>query len=494
MNPLARDYLSSFAEDAALVDVDIDVAEAHAIALHRAGFFSRAEAAKVLRAYGRARAQARRKVERALSRVSGTTFHDIHPLIEKLVAEACGEAVGGRVHLGKSRNDQVATDICIFARRRALEIQDRVLQAQLGLLTLATRDRAVLIPAFTHTRPAQPSTMGHWALAVVDALGRDRGRLLDAVGRMNRCPLGAAAVGGTSVPVDRRVAARLLGFDGVWPNSLDATGARDHVLELLAGLAIMMSTLSRLAADVIHGSSDEVGVFTYPDEFADTSSAMPQKKNPDPLELLRARAGAAAGELAGALAVVHGLPAGYSRDLQELKPALWHALDVGETSARLAAEVVVRLGVRRGAGPRARGAGAVIESGFASALDLAEWLSLRRGVPFRRAHFAVGALVRHLAESGRTFGSVGAAEAARIISGAVGRPVPLTPADWRSASDPACGVARRKGGGPGDFWPLLKQSEWELDRLDAVARRLRTLDARGRHDLSTALRRLTGSR
>jgi argininosuccinate lyase len=478
MHPLARAYLSSFAEDAALVDIDIDVAEAHALALTRAGLFTRREAAKVLRAYERARRSARREAARA-----DTPFHDIHPLVEKLVAEACGEAVGGRVHLGKSRNDQVAADICIFARRRALEIQDRVYQAQLGLIALATRDRDELMPAFTHTRPAQPSTVGHWALAWVDALARDRDRLLDAVRRFNECPLGAAAVGGSSVGVDRRIAARLLGFDGVRLNSLDATGARDHMLELLAGIAILMSTLSRLAGDLIHCSSDEVGVFAYPDEFADTSSAMPQKKNPDPLELLRARAAASAGELAGALAIVHGLPAGYSRDLQELKPALWRGFEVAASSSRVVAEIVIRLRVRPGRGAE------VLDRGYAAALDLAEWLSLHRALPFRRAHFAVGVLVRALAARGRPFGSSNAEEASRILSEAAGRPLVLTPADWREASDLRRGAARRRDGGPGDFWVLLARSESALDRLGAAAGRIAAADARGRRELAAAVKR-----
>jgi len=486
MHPLARDYLSSFAEDAGLVDIDIDVAEAHAVALARSGVFTKRELRRVLRAYERSRSRARREVGRGLRSAAGAPFHDIHPLVEKLVAEACGEALGGRVHLGKSRNDQVAADICIFARRRALAVQDRAYQVQLGLLALGARDRDELVPAFTHTRPAQPSTVGHWALAWVDALGRDRERLLDAVRRLNRCPLGAAAVGGTSVPLDRRVAARLLGFDGVWPNSLDATGARDHVLELLSALAILMSTLSRLAGDVIHLSSDEVGVFAYPDDFADTSSAMPQKKNPDPLELLRARAAALAGALSGALATVHGLPSGYSRDLQELKPALWHGLAVAESSARIAAEVAIRLRVRPGRGAE------VLDRGYAAALDLAEWLSLRRGVPFRRAHFAVGALVRALSAQGRGFGAVSAAEASRILSAPAGRPVALSAAEWKEASDLARGAARRKGGGPGDFWALLKRSERDLDRLGGAARAIEALDARGRRGLAAAVKRLEG--
>jgi argininosuccinate lyase len=275
------------------------------------------------------------------------------------------------------------------------------------------------------------------------------------------------------VPLDRRFTARLLGFDGVWPNALDATSARDHVLELLSALAILQCTLSRLAADLIFLCGEETGIFEYPDELADTSSAMPQKKNPDPLELVRGRAGTLAGALSGALAITHGLPSGYSRDLQELKPALWRGIATARDSAvimRLAAE---RMRVRAG-----RAAG-ILERGFAAALDLAEDLCLRRNVPFRRAHFAVGQLVRILAANGRTLSQADAAEASRILSRGAARPIEFSPAEWSSAVDPGIGASRRRtAGGPGDTAALRRRAETVNRRIERTIRSLRARELR----------------
>ncbi len=481
MHPAARRFLSSFAEDLALVDTDIDVGEAHVLELARGRLFSRRELARVLRAYEAARRDARR----ILSRPSAATaFHDVHPVVERLVIARCGEDVGGRVHLGKSRNDQVATDICVFARRGARATAAGAAGLQRALLGFALTNATEVVPAYTHGRAAQPTYAGHWALAWFDAASRDAARLLAAATRLNRCPLGAAAVAGTSVPLDRARTAALLGFDGVWDNALDATGARDHVLELLAALAIFQHTLSRLAADVIALSSEDAGVLSYPDAFADTSSAMPQKKNPDPLELVRARAGTVAGDLSGALAIVHGLGGGYSRDLQELKVLLWRSLATVRESAEVTALVVAGLGVRPGRGAE------IVRRGFATAMDLADRLSLERGVPFRRAHFAVGRLVRTLAAEDRTFADASAAEASRLLSDAAGRPVLLDERTWRDWTDAAARTAaRRTAGGPGDLPNQFARARRHLDEQHARLRALAVREERARKLLRAAVAR-----
>src|SRR5690348_15152317 len=240
-----RNYLSSFAEDRLLADIDIDVGEAHALTLARAGIFARAETRRVLAAFERTRRRWRGPGAAARAEASG--FHDIHPLVERDVMAACGEAVGGRIHLGKSRNDQVAADVAIFARRGLLDAAGAAAALHAALLR-RTAGPVTVLPAFTHARPAQSTTLAHWALAHAAAVHRDAERLLAARARLNRSPLGAAAVAGTSVPLDRAFTARLLGFDGVWEHALDATSARDHLLEAQAAIAIHLANLSRLAA------------------------------------------------------------------------------------------------------------------------------------------------------------------------------------------------------------------------------------------------------
>jgi argininosuccinate lyase len=478
MHPAAQSFLSSLAEDAALVDTDIDVGEAHALALARAGVISRADLGRLLRAYEGARRRAR-----ILLRHPGV-FHDIHPIVEKHVLAACGERAGGNAHLGKSRNDQVAADIVIFARRHVLVAAGEAAALASSLASLAASPTGgEPHPAYTHSRVAQGTTVGHWALAHAAAFLRDAERLLDARARMNYCPLGSAAVAGTSVPYDRAFAARLLGFDGVWANALDATSARDHVLELISALAILQSNLSRLASDLIFHCGEEAGVFEYPDFLADTSSAMPQKKNPDPLELARGRAGAAAGVLAGALATTHGLMSGYSRDLQELKPALWKILATAEDSAN-----IVRLAVT-GLRPRRGRAVAVLDHGFAAALDVAEWLALHKGVPFRRAHYAVGALIRMLSGRGATFRQASAAEACRVLSTAARMTVEFSEAEWRDVADPVLGASRRRTpGGPGDMKRLLAFSVKGIRKVAGAVRELALREERAARSLKTAVR------
>jgi argininosuccinate lyase len=433
--------MSSFTEDRALVDIDIDVSEAHALALGRAGLFDQKDLKRVLAACEKAR----RKVRPLLERGAGRGFHDIHPLVEKSVIEMAGEEAGGRIHLGKSRNDQVAADICIFTRRRLMDVMDGILLLAAELVRSACAARGQAVPAYTHARPGQATTWAHFLLAHASGFRRDYQRVLWCRNRLNRSPLGSCAAAGTSVPVARELTARLLGFDGVWENSLDATSARDHVLETLSVLAIFQGGLSRLAADVIMMSGPETGVLVYPDGWADTSSAMPQKRNPDPLELVRARAAESAGLAAAGFGIMHGLTSGYNRDLQELKPLLWKSMAMAGAGAAVVRHVVSRLRTDQ---PRVR---EILAKGYAAALDVAEWLTLRKGVPFRRAHHAVGILVRELAAHGRSLADADPAGASRVLSRAAGRPLPFTAAEWRTAIPSP--VRRGAGAGEGRVIP-----------------------------------------
>lgn len=483
MHPAAHEYLSAWAEDLDLVEPDLDVGEAHAVALGRAGVFSRAELRKVLRGFERARkAWTKHETIHAAMR----DFHDIHPALERDVMRLCGEAVGGRIHLGKSRNDQVAADLAIFSRRRLLGILHETLGLHAALVAWAERHGGAVMPAYTHTRPAQPTTAAYWALGHAQAVARDAERLLAALAGLDACPLGSAAVAGTGVRLDRALVATLLGFARPAAHATDATGSRDGLVAATGALALAMTTLSRFAGDVIWLSATEVGVLRYPDALADTSSAMPQKQNPDPLELLRGRAAAVAGAHAGLLGVARGLPAGYSRDLQESKPLLWLALSRTTGSAGICRLVVEGLTVN------ARRSREILDRGFAAALDLAEILSLDHGVPFRRAHHVVGHLVATLGDAGRTLPGVSAAEASAILSAAAGRPVRFTDAGWRAAVDPAMGAARRNtAGGPGDTPRLLRNARKEHAAIAKTVGARIAAEERAHHAFHALIHRLT---
>jgi argininosuccinate lyase len=486
MHPLAQAFLSSFAEDLALVDIDIDVTEAHALALGKAGLFDKKGLALVLKACE----DARRKVQPLVAKGGQGEFHDIHPLVEKMIIDGAGEEAGGRIHLGKSRNDQVATDICIFARRGLLDILDEILSLVSELRRISSCEEGMaVVPAYTHVRPAQATTWGHLLMGHAGAFQRDAQRLFWTRVRFNSSPLGACAVAGTSVPVDRALTAKLLGFAGVWENSVDATSSRDVLVEALALLAILQGNLSRLAADIMMMAAPGERVLNYPDEWADTSSAMPQKKNPDPLELVRARAAESAGLAAAGMGIIHGLTSGYNRDLQELKPLLWNSMGLAGMSTAVVRNVVARVSVDR------VGAREVLSRGYAAALDIAEWLTIRKGVPFRRAHHAVGLLVQKLSADGTRLEAADVADVSRVIAHAAGRPIAISGAEWRDASDPAKGAARRTAaGGPGALAPMLAATEKWLNWIGPEVREYRRKDDEAARLLGAEVRKALGRR
>lgn len=486
MHPLAQAFLSSFAEDLALVDIDIDVTEAHALALGKAGLFDKKGMVSVLKACE----DARRKVGPLVSKGGQGEFHDIHPLVEKMIIDGAGEEAGGRIHLGKSRNDQVATDICIFARRGLLDVLDELHSLVAELRKIAgSEDGSAIVPAYTHARPAQATTWGHLLLGHAGAFQRDAQRIFWCRVRFNSSPLGACAVAGTSVPVDRVLTAKLLGFAGVWENTIDATSSRDVLVEALSLLAIMQGSLSRLAADIMMMAAPGERVLNYPDEWADTSSAMPQKKNPDPLELVRARAAESAGLAAAGMGIVHGQTSGYNRDLQELKPLLWNSLGLAGMSVAVVRNVVARAGVDRA------GAREVLSRGYAAALDIAEWLTIKKGVSFRRSHHAVGLLVKKLSADGIRFEAASAGDVSRVFAHAIGRPILISEAEWRDASDPAKGASRRTtSGGPGALTAMLISADKWLNKMGPELREYRRKDEEAANCLRAEVRKALGHR
>ena len=361
---------------------DIAGSLAHARMLAQAGIVSAADARAIARGLKRIEGEIA-KGQFAFSRA----LEDIHMNVESRLAEIVGPAAG-RLHTARSRNDQVATDFRLWVRA-ALEALDRQLEAlQAALIKQAERHAAALMPGYTHLQNAQPVTLGHHLLAYVEMLGRDRDRARDCRRRLNECPLGSGALAGTSFPIDRAATARALGFDRPSANSLDAVSDRDFAIEYLAVAALVAMHLSRLAEEIVLWSSGHFGFVRLPDSLTTGSSIMPQKRNPDAAELVRAKAGRVYGALMTLLAVMKGLPLAYAKDMQEDKEPVFDAaatLDLCLTAmiGMVAAAIFDKAAMKAAAG-----------RGFATATDLAAWLVRALRLPFRRAHHAAGRLVK----------------------------------------------------------------------------------------------------
>jgi argininosuccinate lyase len=320
------------------------------------------------------------------------SLEDVHLNLESALAERLGP-VAGRLHTGRSRNDQVATDLRLWTRRAIDRLDVALLDFERSLVELAEREGTAVLPGTTHIQPAQPVLFAHHLLAYVEMAERDRGRLADARRRVNVSPLGAGALAGAGYPLDREATAAELGFEGVTANSLDAVSDRDFVVEVLAAVALGMVHLSRLAEELTWWSNPRFGFVRASDAFSTGSSIMPNKKNPDPAELVRGRAGRVIGALTTVLTVIKGLPLAYQRDLQEDKAPLFDAIAVYEASLGILAGMLATLSVDA---ERMRVAAA---EGYTTATAVADLL-VRRGMPFRAAHHVVGSLVAQAEAAG----------------------------------------------------------------------------------------------
>jgi argininosuccinate lyase len=375
-------FTASLSFDRRLYAQDIEGSLAHCKTLKRAGVLTSREAAAIIRGL-----QAVRREFAEGRFVPTPRDEDIHMAVERRLTELIGP-VGGKLHTGRSRNDQVALDIRLYLRDTVTSLSGEIRKLQQALVSQAHAHMDVIMPGYTHLQRAQPVLLAHHLLAYVEMMERDKGRLHDALTRIDRMPLGSGALAGSNYPLDRTYAARLLGFSEVTENSLDAVSDRDFAIEVLAGLSILMMHLSRLSEELVLWSSQEFQFVELPDSFCTGSSMMPQKKNPDVPELVRGKTGRVYGHLVGVLTMMKGLPLSYHRDLQEDKEALFDALDTVTASVTLYADLIKRLVVQGAAIARAA------DSGFLLATDLADYL-VTRGVPFREAHAVVGRLVRH---------------------------------------------------------------------------------------------------
>jgi argininosuccinate lyase len=360
---------------------DIRGSKAHAAMLAEKGIISREDADKIVAG-----------LDTVLAEIEGGHFEfrreleDIHMNVESRLADLIG-AAAGRLHTARSRNDQVATDFKLYIRDTIDHLDGQLRDFQLALVARAEEHADTIMPGFTHLQTAQPVTFGHHCLAYVEMAGRDRGRLADARKRLNECPLGSAALAGTSFAIDREMTAKALDFDAPTRNSLDSVSDRDFVLETLAAASIAATHLTRLAEEIVIWSTPGFDFIKLPDSFTTGSSIMPQKRNPDAAELVRAKAGRVIGALTSLLVVMKGLPLAYSKDMQEDKEAAFDALDALSLSLAAMTGMVKTLTVNEKA---MRGAAS---RGFSTATDLADWLVRSLNLPFRQAHHVTGSLV-----------------------------------------------------------------------------------------------------
>ncbi|MDA1007943.1 MAG: argininosuccinate lyase [Planctomycetota bacterium] len=381
-DPLFRQFNDSLPFDHALASEDIEGSIAWARALMGAGVLTPSEFNSL--------ESALREIE-AAAVSDPACFHcakdeDIHSWVERELVARVGD-LGKKLHTGRSRNDQVATDLRLWIRTAIIARQQELDITITSFLALAERERSTVFPGYTHLQRAQPVLFAHWCLAYVEMLLRDRDRLGDAGRRAGQCPLGSGALAGTAYPIDRVAISDELGFDGPTANSLDAVSDRDFVVETIAAISLASIHLSRFAEDLIFYTSTEAGFIELSDDVTSGSSLMPQKKNPDALELIRGKAGRQVGHLVSILMTLKGLPLAYNKDLQEDKEPLFDAMEQLSMSLRMVPRVLDGLRVNR---ERSRTAA---EGGYSNATELADYL-VSKGVPFRDAHHVTGRLVR----------------------------------------------------------------------------------------------------
>jgi argininosuccinate lyase len=380
-------YTASVDFDRRLALADIEGSLAHASMLARVGVLSAQDLADIERGL----AAIRGEIERGEFSWQ-LALEDVHLNIERRLTELVGDA-GKRLHTGRSRNDQVATDVRLWLRGEIDAIVAALGRLQGALVEQAAAHAATVMPGFTHLQVAQPVTFGHHLLAYAEMFERDRGRMLDARRRVNRLPLGAAALAGTTFPIDRAFVAGLLGFEAVCENSLDAVSDRDFAIEFVAAAALVMTHVSRLAEELVLWMSPRYGFVRLPDRFTTGSSIMPQKKNPDVPELARGKTGRVNGHLVALLTLMKGQPLAYNKDNQEDKEPLFDTVDTVLDTLRAFAEMVPGIEVDAAAMRRAA------EEGFSTATDLADYL-VKKGLPFRDAHETVAHAVREAAARG----------------------------------------------------------------------------------------------
>lgn len=435
MSEDAISYTSSFLIDRRIFNADILVNKAHAIMLAEKKIISKAVTSKILKVL--------EDLEDKGFEALDTTSEDIHIAVEKYLIEKLGEDVGGRIHTGRSRNDLVSTDLRIALRAELNLISESLIKLQKVLLDLAAENVETVTLGYTHLQHAQPITFAHYLISYVDAFGRDLARLDQAYLNVNKSPLGAAAIATTGFPIDRKRTAELLGFNSLIENSLDAVTSRDFLVETLSALGTLMINVGRLAEEIILWSTYEFGMIELAEEYSSTSSIMPQKKNPDVAELIRAKTGRVLGDLTGAFMILKAVPTSYNRDFQELTPLLWDAVDVVKSTLPILANMLSTMTIKKERMIQ------LASSNFSTATELADTIVREKNLPFRTAHTIVGKAVAKAIESCKTPAEINSELIDEVARDVIGKSLGLSNKTVQAALDPKKFVEKRSIiGGP----------------------------------------------
>lgn len=384
------DFLSSLEDDFNLFYYDIIGTQAHCLMLKKIGILDQDELSKILKSLNKLKKDFndKNKVQKMLS-ISDSTSEDIHEHVESLVIRDLGIEIGGKIHTGRSRNDQVVVDILMKVRDDLLAISEFIIKLIISLIKRSKEFQTTIVSLYTHLQQAQIGTFSHYLLSYSYNLLRDNERFNSLFDRINKSPLGACAIGGTSIPIDREFTASLLGFDGLIENSIDATTSRDVLIEFLSTQALLMTSLNRISEDFILWSTTEFNYIELDNRYSSTSSVMPQKKNPDPLEILRSHSSIVVGNLFTAMNIIKNLPSGYSRDLQDLKSLLWKSTEIIINSLVIMKEIIDTFKVNEEIALNHA------VNGYGIALDIAEELVIKYNIPFRQTHKLIGNLVEY---------------------------------------------------------------------------------------------------
>jgi argininosuccinate lyase len=386
-------FTESISFDKRLWRYDIEGSIAHARMLGKQGIIPKGDSDKIVRG-----------LKEIVGEIESDKFEfrqdleDIHMNIEAALIQKIGSA-GKRLHTARSRNDQIALDLRLYLRGETKRIIALIAFFQSNLIKIADKHVEAVMPGYTHTQRAQPVLLAHHLLAYVEMLARDRERFIDSLKRINRLPLGACALAGTSLPIDRGYVAKLLGFDSIAENSIDAVSDRDFCVEFISDCSVLMSHLSRMAEEIVLWASEEFSFIELPDAFTTGSSIMPQKKNPDVAELVRGKTGRVFGSLVAILTILKGLPLSYNRDMQEDKIQLFDTADTVTACLAIMNEMFPRIRFHK------RRMFAAASETYATATDIAEYL-VRKGMPFREAHEVTGKIVRHCVDNKKRFGDL----------------------------------------------------------------------------------------
>jgi argininosuccinate lyase len=376
------EFTASIKSDQKLLEAVIKINQAHVTMLIEQKIIDSNVGSKLLQALSKL--DPKKKLDQSLE--------DVHLAVEEEVNKKVGSETGGNLHIAKSRNDQVATAIRMALRTDILELISIIVKLQNSLIELAEKHTETIVPSYTHLHPAQPVTFAHILISYIDALQRSLKRLEETFPRVNMCPMGAGAIATTSFPINRERTAELLGFEKVHENSIDAVGSRDFLLETLADLTLLAIDVSRMAEDLIVWSSPDFGIIDLPESFAFTSSIMPQKKNPDVLEVIRARMSQILGNFVASATTLKALPSGYNLDLQELTPKLWESIETVSASLGMLSELAKNLDVNKDVFSKQ-----ILN--YSTTTELANLLVKKYNVPFRTSHKIVGAVVKTLLEN-----------------------------------------------------------------------------------------------